>query len=75
MSKMFAEERRKQILEILFEKKRVTIQELANAIEVSDATLRNDLTTLEKMNLLKELMEERFLRKRLKRNIISPLDN
>ncbi|RTQ92655.1 DeoR/GlpR family DNA-binding transcription regulator [Lysinibacillus telephonicus] len=53
MSKMFAEERRKQILEILFEKKRVTIQELANAIEVSDATLRNDLTTLEKMNLLK----------------------
>lgn len=53
MSKMFAEERRKQILEILFEKKRVTVQELASAIDVSNATLRNDLTTLEKMNLLK----------------------
>lgn len=53
MGKMFAEERRRRILEILFERKRVTIQELATAIKVSDATLRNDLSALEKMNLLK----------------------
>ncbi|MDM5333498.1 DeoR/GlpR family DNA-binding transcription regulator [Ureibacillus composti] len=53
MAKMFAEERRKRILELLQERKRVTIQQLAEAIRVSDATLRNDLTTLEKQKLLK----------------------
>lgn len=53
MSKMFVEERRQQILELLSEKKRITIQELVAKINVSDATLRSDLAKMEKDRLLK----------------------
>ncbi|QUG42602.1 DeoR/GlpR transcriptional regulator [Psychrobacillus sp. INOP01] len=53
MSKMFVEERRQQILDLLSENKRITIQELVERINVSDATLRNDLAKMEKDHLLK----------------------
>lgn len=53
MSKMFVEERRQQVLDLINENKRITIQELVAKINVSDATLRNDLAKMEKDNLLK----------------------
>lgn len=40
--KMFVNERRSIITEILKEKKRVTVKELAEKICVSEATLRTD---------------------------------
>lgn len=48
LSKMFTNERREKILEILREKKRVTVKELAEKLEVSEATLRSDLNAMEK---------------------------
>lgn len=53
MNKMFVEERRQQILDLLSENKRITIQELVDRINVSDATLRNDLAKMERDQLLK----------------------
>jgi DeoR/GlpR family transcriptional regulator of sugar metabolism len=48
LSKMFTNERREKILEILHEKKRVTVKELSEKLEVSEATLRSDLNSMEK---------------------------
>lgn len=45
---MFTNERREKILEILHEKKRVTVKELSEKLEVSEATLRSDLNAMEK---------------------------
>lgn len=53
MKKMFALERRKIILDKLTEQRRVTIKELSTVIQVSEATLRTDLTKMEKDGLLK----------------------
>lgn len=53
MQKMFAPERRNIILNKLIEQKRVTIKELSNLINVSEATLRTDLTKMEEKGLLK----------------------
>jgi len=53
MKKMFAPERRKIILDKLTEHQRVTIKELSTVIQVSEATLRTDLTKMEKDGLLK----------------------
>jgi DeoR/GlpR family transcriptional regulator of sugar metabolism len=52
MEKMFAPERRKIILEKLNEQQRVTIKELSKEIKVSEATLRTDLTKMERDGLL-----------------------
>ncbi|KAB8132341.1 DeoR/GlpR transcriptional regulator [Gracilibacillus oryzae] len=49
---MFATERRNVILEILNEKKRVTVKDLSKILNVSEATLRTDLTYMEKQRLL-----------------------
>ena len=51
--KMFVSERRDRIMEVLHEKKRVTVKELASEMGVSEATLRTDFNTMEKMGLLK----------------------
>jgi DeoR/GlpR family transcriptional regulator of sugar metabolism len=48
LSKMFTNERREKILEILHEKKRVTVKELSEQLDVSEATLRSDLNAMEK---------------------------
>lgn len=45
--KMFASERREKILELLQNKGRVTVKELASGLKVSEATLRSDLTKME----------------------------
>lgn len=52
MSKMFAAERRKLIMEMLNDRQRVTIKELSEEIKVSEATLRTDLTKMEEEGLL-----------------------
>nr|WP_322787446.1 DeoR/GlpR family DNA-binding transcription regulator [Bhargavaea ginsengi] len=50
---MFVSERRDRIMEILQEKKRVTVKELASEMRVSEATLRTDFNMMEKMGMLK----------------------
>lgn len=50
--KLFASERRQQIMELLKEKKRITVKELAVEIDVSEATLRTDLNKMEQDGLL-----------------------
>src|SRR5699024_3089740 len=50
--KMFVSERRNKILELLKEKNRLTVKELALNIDVSEATLRSDLNILESEDLL-----------------------
>ncbi|WP_163539943.1 DeoR/GlpR family DNA-binding transcription regulator [Gracilibacillus sp. YIM 98692] len=49
---MFATERRNVILEILNDKKRITVKDLSKMLNVSEATLRTDLTNMEKKGLL-----------------------
>jgi DeoR/GlpR family transcriptional regulator of sugar metabolism len=51
--KMFMEERRNKILEFLGNKQRITVKELSKELEVSEATLRNDLKDMEKEGFLK----------------------
>jgi DeoR/GlpR family transcriptional regulator of sugar metabolism len=53
MSKMFAPERRKIIMDKLYASQRVTIKELSEEMNVSEATLRTDLTKMEEEGLLK----------------------
>ncbi|HWO95869.1 MAG TPA: DeoR/GlpR family DNA-binding transcription regulator [Bacillus sp. (in: firmicutes)] len=53
MGKVFAPERRKMIMEKLYERQRVTVKELSEEIKVSEATLRTDLTKMEEDGLLK----------------------
>lgn len=50
--KLFVTERREKILELLNEKRRLTVKELSKQIGVSQATLRTDLNELESENLL-----------------------
>ncbi|WP_174614677.1 DeoR/GlpR family DNA-binding transcription regulator [Virgibacillus ihumii] len=50
--KMFVSERRNKIMNILYEKKRFTVKELALHIGVSEATLRTDLNKMEEEGLL-----------------------
>ena len=52
MNKLFATERRQLILNILQEKKRVTVKDLVKDVSVSEATLRTDLNILEEEGLL-----------------------
>ncbi|WP_019378086.1 DeoR/GlpR family DNA-binding transcription regulator [Virgibacillus halodenitrificans] len=50
--KMFVTERRQAIMELLHDKKRLTVKELATEIGVSEATLRADLNKMEMDGLL-----------------------
>lgn len=50
--KMFATERRQVIMNLLNEKKRVTVKELSSYVGVSEATLRTDLNRMELDGLL-----------------------
>lgn len=50
---MLAFERHNKILDLLYENKKVTTQELENLLKVSACTIRNDLNKLEKNGLLK----------------------
>lgn len=46
-------EREKRILEILLQKKSVTVKELAQELFISEPSVRRDLTSLEQQNLIK----------------------
>lgn len=46
-------ERQTKILDIIGEKKRVTVQELSEVLKVSDVTIRKDLSVLEEKGLIK----------------------
>ncbi|SFM17042.1 transcriptional regulator, DeoR family [Gracilibacillus orientalis] len=52
MGKMFATERRNAISKILQDKKRVTVKDLSKMLNVSEATLRSDLSNMENKGLL-----------------------
>lgn len=47
------ESRKKDIIDILYEKERVSVSELAKTLYVSEMTIRRDLTELEKKGMLK----------------------
>ena len=46
-------ERQTKILDIIGEKKRITVQELSEVLKVSDVTIRKDLSALEEKGLIK----------------------
>lgn len=46
-------EREKRILEILLQKKKVTVKELSKKLFISEPSVRRDLASLEKQNLIK----------------------
>ena len=48
-------EREKQILEILLKEKRATVQQLATKLFISEPSVRRDLASLEKQNLIKRI--------------------
>ena len=48
-------EREKQILEVLLKEKRVTVQQLAKILFISEPSVRRDLASLEKQNLIKRV--------------------
>lgn len=48
-------DREKQILEILLKEKKVSVQELAGALFVSEPSIRRDLQSLERQNLIKRI--------------------
>lgn len=49
---LFAEERKKKIVDYINEKRRVTVPELCSAFSVSGATMRNDLRELDESGLI-----------------------
>ncbi|MDC7235647.1 MAG: DeoR/GlpR family DNA-binding transcription regulator [Spirochaetales bacterium] len=49
---LFAEERKKKIVDYINEKRRVTVPELCDAFSVSGATMRNDLRDLDESGLI-----------------------
>lgn len=61
-------DREKQILEILLKEKKASVQDLAKALYISEPSLRRDLQSLEKQNLIKRfhggaILEETALSK------------
>jgi DeoR/GlpR family transcriptional regulator of sugar metabolism len=50
--KMFVTERRAKIMQLLYDKQRLTVKDLAGSIGVSEATLRSDLNKMESDGLL-----------------------
>lgn len=53
LSKMFVSERRNKILDLLIKQHRITVKELSEQLNVSEATLRTDLTNMETDGVLK----------------------
>lgn len=47
-SKLFTEERREQIVALLYQQQRITVDELCQWFAVSEVTIRKDLAWLEK---------------------------
>lgn len=55
MSKVFSIERKKQVLDYLKQHHRATVKELSQLFNVTEATLRSDLTTLENEGHIKRI--------------------
>ncbi|MBA7628838.1 HTH-type transcriptional repressor GlcR [subsurface metagenome] len=51
-TKLFIEERQKEILNYINEKERASIEDIINMFNISKATVRRDLIDLEKKNLV-----------------------
>lgn len=51
--KLFANERRKKIIELLTIEKRITVKDLAQKLDVSLATMRSDLSAIEQDGIIK----------------------
>jgi len=76
---LYKEVRKKELLRILNEKKKISVQELIKALDVSGATVRSDLETLEQEGFLrrvyggavaKEKLEYEFpFQQKLERNV------
>ena len=49
---LFAEERKKKLLDFINEKRRVTVPDLCKTFSVSGATIRNDLRELDDAGLI-----------------------
>lgn len=49
-NKLFIEERREQIVALLYQQQRITVDELCHRFAVSEVTIRKDLAWLEKHN-------------------------
>ena len=49
---LFAEERKKKLVEFINERRRVTVPELCSTFSVSGATMRNDLRELDESGLI-----------------------
>ena len=56
---MFEEERKQKIIRLVQSKSRTSIQELCRLLQVSESTIRRDLTDLENKKLLKRTHAER----------------
>ncbi|WP_231631397.1 DeoR family transcriptional regulator [Halolactibacillus sp. JCM 19043] len=52
MTKRFTKERREHIHDLILERKRVTVKQLSEELDVSEVTLRTDLKEMEKEGLL-----------------------
>jgi DeoR/GlpR family transcriptional regulator of sugar metabolism len=50
--KLFSEERRDQIADIVRKQRRITVYELCQLFSVSEVTIRKDLAWLEKQNII-----------------------
>ena len=50
-----SKDREKQILEILLKEKKATVKQLAQALFISEPSIRRDLASLEKQNLVKRI--------------------
>lgn len=61
---MLAEERFAAILQLLQEKKTVTVNELTKTLHISESTIRRDLVSLHKMKNYVRSMEEQPYYKR-----------
>ena len=53
--KMLTQERYDRILTLLTEKKSITVNELVEALDTSESTIRRDLNNLDKKNYLKKV--------------------
>ena len=56
---MLAEERFAAILQLLQEKKTVTVNELTKTLHISESTIRRDLVSLHKMKKLRKVHGDR----------------
>ncbi len=70
-SSIFQEERKREILQILMEKKRINITDMCQEFHISPSTARNDLKELEKNGIIKRTHGGALLQKKTETEIPS----